>query len=229
MTRRTLGTFSLILVATMLIAALIVGSGLPAEIRLPIHWDLAGRADGFASKWVALLMPSAIIGATALLFYFLPALEPREEGLARSQGVYLWAWGAILLLGPVIEFVVIAAALGWSVPANQLMIGALALMVIAIGNQLGKSRSMYMIGVRTPWTLASEEVWIRTHRLAGKLMVLGGLVMLVAALLPLPSGLLATIVGVAIAAAAVIPIVYSFLLWRREKAAQPSGYSSTTE
>jgi uncharacterized membrane protein len=229
MTRNGLAAASLVLIAAMLASAAVVGSGLPAEIRLPIHWDLAGQADGFASKWVALLMPAAMVGATALLFYFLPVLEPREEGLARSQGVYLWGWGAIVLLGAVIEFVVIASALGWSVPANQLIVGALALMVIAIGNQLGKSRSMYMIGVRTPWTLASEEVWIRTHRLAGKLMVLAGLVMLAAALLPLPSGLLATIVGVAIAAAAGIPIVYSFLLWRREKAAQPSGYSSTTE
>lgn len=229
MTRNRLAAASLALVAAMLAAAMFVGTGLPAEIRLPIHWDLAGQPDGFASKWVALLMPSAIVGGTALLFYFLPALEPREQGLERSQGVYLWAWAATLLLGPVIEFVVVAAALGWSVPANQLIVGALALMLIAIGNQLGKSRSMYMIGVRTPWTLASEEVWIRTHRLAGKLMVLAGAVMLAAALLPLPSGLLATVVGVAIAAAAGIPIVYSFLLWRREKAAQSSGYSSTAE
>jgi uncharacterized membrane protein len=78
--------------------------------------------------------------------------------------------------------------------------------------------------------LASEEVWIRTHRLAGKLMTAGGVVMFAAALLPLPSGLLGTVVIAVIAIAAGVPFVYSLILWRREKAQdQPSGYRSTTE
>ena len=59
-------------------------------------------------------------------------------------------------------------------------------MLVPIGNQLGKSRSMYLIGLRTPWTLASEEVWIKTHRLAGKLMIAGGLIAIAAAALALP-------------------------------------------
>ena len=67
------------------------------------------------------------------------------------------------------------------------------------------------------------------HRLGGRLMVIGGMVMVAAALLPLPSGLLGTVVAVVIAAAAGVPFVYSLVLWRREKAAQPRGYSSTTE
>ena len=96
-------------------------------------------------------------------------------------------------------------------------------MILVIGNQLGKSRSMYLVGIRTPWTLASEEVWVRTHRLGGKLMVLAGLAMIGAALLPLPSGLLWTVLIAAVILAAVVPIVYSYLLWRREQAGrQPS-------
>ena|SRR5687767_15407562 len=94
----------------------------------------------------------------------------------------------------------------------------MGLIFVVIGNQLGKSRSMYLIGLRTPWTLASEDVWVKTHRLAGKLMVTAGLVTLVAAFLPLPSGLLVTVLAVAVGIAAGIPIVYSFLLWRREQA-----------
>jgi uncharacterized membrane protein len=93
-----------------------------------------------------------------------------------------------------------------------------------IGNQLGKSRSMYLIGLRTPWTLASEEVWIKTHRLCGKLMVAGGLAMVATALLPVPSGLLATVCAAVILVSAGVPILYSFLAWRRERSAdQASG------
>jgi uncharacterized membrane protein len=93
-------------------------------------------------------------------------------------------------------------------------------MFVMIGNQLGKSRSMYLIGFRTPWTLASEDVWVKTHRLAGKLMAVGGLLLLPAALLPLPSGVVATLLGVIIGVAAVVPFVYSYLLWRKERRAR---------
>jgi len=122
-----------------------------------------------------------------------------------------------------IEGVVLSYAFGWGLPVNHIFVGGLGLIFVMIGNQLGKSRSMFLIGLRTPWTLASEEVWIKTHRLCGKLMVVGGLVMAGAALLPLPSGLLATIAIGVIAVSAGVPILYSFVAWRRERSAQAKG------
>jgi immunity protein, SdpI family len=222
MTRTTLAIASLLVVATMVVAALAVGSSVPGDLPLPIHWGLNGEPDRFSDKWTALLLPSGFTAGVSLLFYFLPSLEPRREGLERSQGLYLWGWVALLLMGAVIELALVALALRWPVHANHLIVGGLGAMLILIGNQLGKSRSMYLIGLRTPWTLASEDVWMRTHRLAGKLMVGGGLLMIAAAALPIPSGPLATVMLGVIAVAAGVPIVYSFVLWRRERAAQPS-------
>jgi uncharacterized membrane protein len=223
MNRNTLGIASLLLVAAMAAVSIAVGLQLPDDLRLPIHWDLSGEPDGWADKWIGLLMPAGMTAAVSLLFWFLPALEPRGRNLLRSQGLYLWGWMALLLLGAAIELVVLSVALDWGIPANHLIVGAIGVMFVLIGNQLGKSRSMYLIGLRTPWTLASEEVWIKTHRLAGKLMILAGLVAMVAALLPLPSGLLASVLGGSIAVAALVPIVYSFLLWRRERATDQSS------
>jgi uncharacterized membrane protein len=222
MTRKTLAIASALVVATMLGTALAVGSSLPADLPLPTHWGLDGRADAFSDKWTALMLPAAVTAGVSLLFYFLPALEPRRQGLERSQGLYLWGWVALLLMGGVLQLALVSLALRWPVHAYHLIVAGLGAMLVLIGNQLGKSRSMYLIGVRTPWTLASEEVWIRTHRLAGKLMVGGGVVMMVAAMLPLPSGPLSAVMLATIAVAAGVPIVYSFLLWRRERAAQPS-------
>jgi len=223
MTRNLLGIVSALLVAAMALSAVIAGQSLPADLRLPVHWDLSGAPDDWADKWVGLLMPAGITAGVGLLFWFLPVLEPRARNFSRSQGLYLWGWAAVLLLGIAIHLVVLSTALDWGLPANHVIVGACGLIFVIIGNQLGKSRSMYLIGLRTPWTLASEEVWVRTHRLAGKLMVLGGLATLVAAFLPLPSGLLATILIATIAIAAVVPILYSFLLWRRERVAAAAG------
>ena len=230
MTRKSMGLASLLVVATLAAAAVFGGMAMPDAIRLPTHWGINGEPDAFADKWTALLLPVGLTAGVSLLFYFLPSLEPRREGLARSQGLYLWGWLAILMIGAVIQLALLSTGLGWGIPVNQLIFGAIGVMLVLIGNQLGKSRSMYLVGIRTPWTLASEEVWIKTHRLGGKLMVAGGAIMVAAALLPLPSGVLATILIGVVAVAAGVPILYSFLLWRREKAAaQSSGYRSTIE
>ena len=211
-----------VVVAAMAGVSFAVASTLPADVQLPIHGGLNGQADGFADKWTALLMPPAMIAGVSLLLWFLPSLEPRKEGLERSQGLYLWAWIGLLLIGAAIELAVLSEALDWRLPAERLVFGAVGVMLAIIGNQLGKSRSMYTIGIRTPWTLASEEVWIRTHRLGGKLMVASGVVILGAALLPLPPQVLGLVMILAIAVSAGVPVVFSYLLWRRECAGQPS-------
>lgn len=229
MTRRGLTIASLLLVMAMLGVALSVGGGLPDDARLPIHWNVRGEADGFGDKWTALLTPVGIAALLSLLFYFLPSLEPRRKGLERSQRLYLWGWAALLLMSGAIELVVVSEALGWALPANHIIIAATGMMLLLIGNQLGKSRSMYMVGIRTPWTLASEEVWIKTHRLGGKLMVIGGGLMVVASLLPLPSSMLAAVAGASLAITVGVPVVYSYFRWRKEKTAQPSANCSTSE
>jgi len=164
-----------------------------------------------------LLLPAGMTAALSLLMYFLPSLEPRGEGLKRSQGLYSAAWAGLLLMGVAIELVTIAAALDWSLPVDQVIMGTVGAMLVLIGNQLGKSRSMYLVGIRTPWTLSSEEVWVKTHRLGGKLMVASGLVIIIVALLPVSPLARGTIIGVSVGAAVIVPVIYSYLLWRQEK------------
>jgi uncharacterized membrane protein len=222
MSRRVLAGASALVVATMVVVALGVGSVIPAEAMLPTHWNIAGEADGFAGKWTALLLPPLLVSVISALFFALPALEPRREGLARSQGLYQVSWAALLLVLAAADLAIVSMALGWALPVDRLILAAGGAMLTLIGNQLGKSRSMYLIGVRTPWTLASEEVWIRTHRLAGKLMVGSGLLVVAITLIDLPSAFRGTVAGAAIAASALVPTVYSYWLWRRERD-QPRG------
>jgi uncharacterized membrane protein len=209
---------SLVTIAAIGLAAVWTGAQLPAHLPLPVHWGINGQPDRLAGKWVALLMPGAIAAAVTVFFYWLPAIEPRRQGLERSSGLYFAAWSALLMLSLLIELAVISVALRWSVHGTALVLAAIGILFVTIGNQLGKSRSMYLIGFRTPWTLASEEVWMRTHRLAGKLMVVGGVALLATAFLRLPSGVIALVLGTIILAVIAIPILYSYFSWRRERA-----------
>jgi uncharacterized membrane protein len=217
MTRKSLGIVSLALVALFLGVAVAVGSRLPADLRLPTHWGISGAPDRYSGKWLALLSPAALTAVVSLLFWFLPSLEPRTRNFTRSAGLYLWTWAALLLASAAVDLTVVSAALRWDVRPEHLIVGTVGLVFVLIGNQLGKSRSMYMVGIRTPWTLASEEVWIKTHRLGGKIMVLGGLLMMAGALLPLPSGVLVGLCLAVIAAMVGVPVIYSYVAWRGER------------
>lgn len=214
---------SVAVTALMVLVAAAIGNRLPGPVPLPTHWNIHGQPDAFSDKWTALLMPVLIAGATSLIFYFLPVLEPRKEHLKQSQGLVFSAWAVLLLMSILVQFAVVSVALHWSVHGTSFILAGVGLTFAVIGNQLGKSRSMFLVGIRTPWTLSSEEVWIRTHRLAGKLMVAGGLLLTATAFLPLPNGMTATVMGAVIAASVIVPIVYSYILWRRE---QGSGHAN---
>jgi uncharacterized membrane protein len=94
---------------------------------------------------------------------------------------------------------------------GRALLGGIGIAIVLLGNVLGKVKRNFWLGVRTPWTLASDRVWYATHRLAGKSMVTGGLVVLAAALAGLP-GYVAT--G-ALLAAALVPVVFSLVYYKR--------------
>jgi hypothetical protein len=100
------------------------------------------------------------------------------------------------------------------------LVGAL---FIVIGNYMGKFTRNFVMGIRSPWTLSNDEVWLRTHRLGGKVFVVCGLAVIGAVLLD--QGAVA--LGVMLAAA-LIPAVYSYIVYRKvsnawEGAEDPPG------
>jgi len=219
MTRNGLAIVSIAMILLMIAIAAFVATSLTGNAQLPTHWGIDGKPDSFSGKWTALLLPAVIAGGVSLLFYVLPAIEPRRQGLERSQGLYLWGWVALLVMSLLIQLAVVSVALEWAIAGTRFMLAGIGIVFLMIGNQLGKSRSMYMMGFRTPWTLASEEVWIKTHRLAGKLMASGGGLLLLATFVPLPGDAVAVLLLAVIAVGVGLPVLYSYVLWRREQAA----------
>lgn len=224
MNRKSMGLASLVLVIAMVGIAVWAASRVPDGARLPIHWDYNGNPNGFAGKWTALLVPAGMTAAVSLLFYLLPAIEPREQHLQRSQGLVLAAWAGLLIVMALIDLTVVGGALHWAISVQVLMLVGVGLMYVLIGNKLGKSRSMFLVGIRTPWTLSSEEVWIKTHRLAGKLTMAAGLIMIAAAFVPVPGRSVPTLVVALVVVMVGVPVLYSYILWRRERSTgQASG------
>jgi len=84
-------------------------------------------------------------------------------------------------------------------------------LLVVIGNYPTKFPKHFFVGIRTPWTLASDEVWFKTHRLAGWLFSIAGVAMFIGALIGVPMAPLIVLV----LAAALMPVVFSLLCYRK--------------
>jgi uncharacterized membrane protein len=215
MKNRVMMLFSGGVVLLLAAASFYVSAQLPADAQVPIHWNAAGQIDGYAGKSTALFIAPLMALITSLIFTAVSIGEPQQGNLAKSRALVVIAWVGMLGAGIAIEFAQVATLYGWPVPVARLIIGGIGLFFVILGNQLSKSRQMYMVGIRTPWTLADPDIWIATHRLGGKLMMLAGLVWLVAAVCAWVGGYAAPVLVGMMLLSALVPVVYSFLLWRR--------------
>jgi uncharacterized membrane protein len=177
---------------------------------IPIHWGLDGRANGFLDKPFGPFIHPVVIAGIALLGTVLPALAPRGFGVTGFSRAFDLIVLALIGFVAFIALAIDAEAFGLPVSTNHLIGVALGILVIAIGNVMGKTRRNFFIGFRTPWTLASEEVWSRTHRFGGRLLVVCGLMFCAAA--ALGAGLAIPLITTL--AACLATVVYSRLIYR---------------
>ena len=218
MTRRWIG---LVVIAAMLVFTAVVYSSLPE--RIPTHWNFRGEVDGWSSRlWGSLLAPLVSAGIWVLL-PVLRRIDPRRRNYERFDATFRLLVNLLIVFFAGIHVIVLGAGLGWAIDMTRAILVIVGLMFVALGNYLPRLRSNWWMGIRTPWTLESESVWRSTHRLAGYTFVIGGLATAALALLPSP-----VVVGVAMAVmvtAVVVPAIYSYVAYRRERgeAEQPDS------
>lgn len=210
-----------IISAVFVLVAVAVGVWLYPQMPAVVatHFDAQGRANGWSPRWLAASLPTFVVLGLVILTWVLPLISPRKFAIkpfARVyEGVMLAVQGAALVTG-------ICAALkgtGYHVPLATIGTLVLGVMFMVMGNYMGKLRKNFFIGIRTPWTLASDAVWERTHRMAGWLFMLAGLVWIV---LGLTGAKPWVSIGVVLAAA-LIPAGYSFVVYRRLEGFNQSG------
>ncbi len=190
---------------------------LPEGAQLPVHWGLNGQPDRYGSKAEGLLLTPAIGVLLLGLQAIIPAIDPRGENIRRSAKPYYIFWLAIGVVLLIVHALLVFAALGHEVNMGSGVIITIGLLFMVIGNYLGKIRSNFMIGIRTPWTLSSELAWNKTHRLGGKLFMLTGGLMIVAGLLgQFNLAFIVTMVGAV--GLSIGLAIYSYFVWRGDPA-----------
>jgi uncharacterized membrane protein len=200
----------LVLVAAALAATLVAWNQLPA--RVPLHWNAHGRVDGYGPRWMLLAVGPGAMLAELAVFAALPALSPKRFALEPFSATYLRIMLAAVSLAGYITAVLLWVALTGDVEVTGALLAGVSVLVVVLGNVMGKVRRNFFIGIRTPWTLASERVWYATHRLAGKSMVAAGILSLGAVFVGGVAGIAAWIAVVL--AGVMVPVVYSFVHYK---------------
>lgn len=222
MNRRTPAIISAIVVAILFVVSAWAWIQLPADARIPIHWDVDGQPNGYAAKTFGLLLLPFIIAGVAALFWIIPTIEPRRANILKSEKAYTVIWIGLVLLLAAVDLVVVAAAMGSKLDITTIAIVGTGLLFIVMGNYLPKVRPNYMVGIRTPWTLTSDLAWDRTHRVGGRLVMLEGVAFILVALLHPPRpAFIATLIG-AIVVLVVFVFAYSYRVWKTDPAKRTS-------
>jgi uncharacterized membrane protein len=207
----------------IVIAALTAAISIWAYPRLPptmaTHWNFNGTPDGFSSRLVAVAIMPALLVFMTVLFNVLPKVDPRRENYGRFLSSYWLIANAVIVFLLVAHAMVIASGLGFDVKIDRLMPFGIGLLFVFLGNYLTRVEPNWFVGIRTPWTLSSDTVWRRTHRTGGWVFVIGGLVLASTVLLP-RSAFLPLFIAIVVIMPG-IPIVQSYILWKREQHDRP--------
>lgn len=204
---------SFVITTLLCLAPMALGLALYARLpeQLPTHWDWQGNVNGYMSKPAVVLgLPLFFAAMNGLMHFSLRADPKRANIIGNTRVLIRWTM-------PVLSLIILPYtylwALGWQqIPMEKLIPVLVGLLIMGLGNYLPKCRQNYTSGIKLPWTLYDEDNWNRTHRMAGRLWMVGGLGIMVSAFWGGSTLLLAVILAITL-----IPGIYSYCLYRKKQ------------
>ena len=191
-----------------IVVGLLLWDKLPDTI--PTHFGMDGTPNGWSSK------PFTVFGLPAIMLLFhllcvsITSVDPKYDNMsAKLFGLIVWICPVTSLLVVVASY---GSALGWEMNISKYVMFGCGVLFMIIGNYLPKCKQNYTMGIKLPWTLDDEENWNRTHRFAGFLWVVGGVVIAINAFLEW-EWLFLVIITIMV----FVPTVYSFLYYKKSR------------
>ena len=173
---------------------------------LPSHWGFNGQVDGYSSKELIAFGFPAIALAMYVMMLIIPLIDPKKKNYDLFKGAYYVIRTIIVVFFLLMFWCIIIFGLGYKINIEKIVVISIGVLFMILGNYMGRIRQNYFVGIKTPWTLNNEEIWTKTHRLAGKLWVIAGLVMIITIFI---NSVLTFSIMIALM---LYPVFYSYLL-----------------
>ncbi|HEY9061387.1 MAG TPA: SdpI family protein [Pseudobacteroides sp.] len=182
--------------------------------KIPMHWNMEGQVDRMSDKFPGAFILPLIILAMPVLMGVLPRIDPKRANYKLFGNSYYAIRLCTVVVLVCINLYMLFTSLGYSMFRMDTFIKIMVGVLIAVlGNVMPKLKQNYFAGIKTPWTLASEEVWFAVHRITGMLWFAAGILMVILGLIP---GIVPVIAYIAIIPViGIYPIVYSYFVFKR--------------
>lgn len=207
---------SMIVYVVYLLSLVIFASVIPADAQVPTHWNFKGEIDDYSGKWSAILFGFIFNTILLLIMMFFSSIQPKYKKNEDRYDKLLpqMSCGLLGFLGLIHLYSLVLAL--YQIESNQfsMIILIIGLLFIFIGNLMSKTPRNYFIGIKTPWTLASEEVWFRTHRIGGRMFLLAGVLMIAKSIF-LEQEIYQLVLTIIAFALLLYPILYSFIIFKK--------------
>ena len=187
-------------------------------VTMPLHYGIDGEPDRWGSRshfiWLVIGL-QAVAALSYLLIRFLPSIDPKRKARYSQQTFSKLGW-AMLLFITILNVTIIYGSVHKDFKLHHIFFPMIGLFFAYIGNTMHSIKPNYFVGIRTPWTLESEDTWRKTHQLAGKIWLPGGILITIVTLLLSPRGSY-IFLAVMVAVMAIIPIVYSYIYFKKRQ------------
>lgn len=181
--------------------------------RVPVHWNANGDINGYGSKlFGAFGLPLINLGMY-LMFILLPNIDPKKKNYNNFMSTYQFLKYLLIIFFLGIQLMTLLIATGVVVNKPILVQIMISLLFILLGNVMGRLKPNYFVGIKTPWTLANEDVWKKTHRLAAPLWVIGGILNILLSFTGTNSNGIAFMIIVAVIS--IVPVGYSYFIYQK--------------
>jgi uncharacterized membrane protein len=190
-----------------------VWNSLPENV--PLHWNLYGKIDNWGSKYALVGLVFLMPILTYILMLVVPKIDPKKR-IEAMGGKYDQFKFILVGFMAVLSIFIIYISKNQKLSSPGIIFVLIGILFVFLGNYFKVLKQNYFIGIKTPWTLENEEVWKLTHLLAGKMWVIGGLIIVVLSLI-LPEYYNFYFFICITAIISIVPIAYSYLIYKKLK------------
>jgi uncharacterized membrane protein len=191
----------------------IIWNTLPEKV--PTHWNYKGEVDKWGDRYSLIALLFLLPVLTYVLMLVIPKIDPKKK-IEQMGGKYYQLKFILVLFMSTLAFIILYISVNQFTSSPNLIFIPIGVLFIALGNYFKVIQPNYFIGIKTPWTLENKEVWKLTHILAGKLWIIGGLLIVLGSL-TIDKSVFIYVFIVTIAILTIVPVIYSYIKFKELK------------
>jgi uncharacterized membrane protein len=200
-----------------IILSVVIYNDLPE--KLVMQWNFEGKPNWYAPKVVAAFVMPLFFMVVNIITIFYIYNDPKRDNISKVMRIIsVWLFPIIsLIFVPILLLMGLAENMPFQIPVKMIALMVVGFVLIFCGNYMPKNKINYSIGIKLSWTYNDSENWNKTHRIAGLIWIIAGMLFIILAFLPLSNIIGVIIISIILLIMVFVPSLYSFFLYKKKE------------